>query len=255
MRRAPDSGLDQAAADRVARQLDAVAHAELAEDVRPVALDGLRADHEDLGDLLRRVRLGDQLHHLELAGCQRLEVAVLVLAREEVADQRRDGAGVEERLAADGGAARLDEVAVGRGLEHVTGRARLQRLEEVLLVVVHREDQRPQLGLASVELAGGLDARHPRHRHVEDGEVDRLLERQLDGLSAVARLRSWGWRGLAARGAGTPAPRGIVTSRPGGSPGPPGASPPPSAPPPASATTSRSGSESRTSRRPRRTIA
>ena len=66
--------LDQAAADRVAGQLDAVAHAELVEDVLPVALDGLDADHELLGDLLRRVRLGDQLQHLQLARRQDVEL-------------------------------------------------------------------------------------------------------------------------------------------------------------------------------------
>src|ERR1051326_920396 len=52
--------LDQAAADRVAGELDAVAHAELVEDVLPMPLDGLDADHELLGDLLRGVGLGDQ---------------------------------------------------------------------------------------------------------------------------------------------------------------------------------------------------
>jgi hypothetical protein len=38
------SGLDESAADGVAGQLDAVVHVELLEDVRAVALDGLRAD-------------------------------------------------------------------------------------------------------------------------------------------------------------------------------------------------------------------
>ena len=46
------SGLDQAAADRVAREFDAVAHAELVEDVLPMALDDLDADEERARDLL-----------------------------------------------------------------------------------------------------------------------------------------------------------------------------------------------------------
>src|SRR5690242_17080084 len=66
---APRSGpmlrLDQPAADGVARQLDAIAHAELVEDVLPVSLHGLDADHQLLGDLLRRIGLGDQLQHLQ----------------------------------------------------------------------------------------------------------------------------------------------------------------------------------------------
>ena len=39
-------GLDQAAADRVARQVDAVAQVELVQDVGAVALDGLDAENE-----------------------------------------------------------------------------------------------------------------------------------------------------------------------------------------------------------------
>ena len=56
--------LDESATDRVAGQLDPVAHAELVEDVLPVPLDRLDADEELLRDLLRGIRLGDQLQHL-----------------------------------------------------------------------------------------------------------------------------------------------------------------------------------------------
>ena len=52
-RRAGALGLDQSAADRVARELDPIAHAELVEDVLTVTLDGLDADEERVGDLLR----------------------------------------------------------------------------------------------------------------------------------------------------------------------------------------------------------
>jgi hypothetical protein len=55
--------LDQSALDRIARELYAVAHAEFLEDVLAVAVDGLDADEERIGDLLRRVRLGDELQH------------------------------------------------------------------------------------------------------------------------------------------------------------------------------------------------
>jgi hypothetical protein len=61
------SRLDEAAPDGVARELDAVAHAELLEHVRAVTLDGLLTDHEGLGDLPVVVSLGDQLDHLQLA--------------------------------------------------------------------------------------------------------------------------------------------------------------------------------------------
>src|SRR5437016_5711559 len=56
-----DSGLDQAALDRVANQLDAVAHPELAQHVGPVGLDGLLGQVQHLRDLRIGVGLGDQL--------------------------------------------------------------------------------------------------------------------------------------------------------------------------------------------------
>ena len=60
-------GLDESAPDGVAHELHAVAHAELGEDVRAVALDRLLAEHEVAGDLARGARLGDQLDDLDLA--------------------------------------------------------------------------------------------------------------------------------------------------------------------------------------------
>src|SRR4051812_21232647 len=64
--------LDEAAPDRVARKLDAVAHPQLLEDVRAVALDGLLGDVQHPGDLVVGVRLGDQLHDLLLPGGEQL---------------------------------------------------------------------------------------------------------------------------------------------------------------------------------------
>src|ERR1700685_4636249 len=63
--------LDQPPADRVANELDAVAHPELAQHVRAVGLDRLLGQMQDLRDLRIGVRLGDQLHDLLLPGSQR----------------------------------------------------------------------------------------------------------------------------------------------------------------------------------------
>src|SRR3954447_11561649 len=184
-------GLHETAPDRVARQLHAVAHAELLEHVRAMAVDGLLADEEHLRDLLARVPLGDQLHDLELTRREWV-VGYLVAPAgtvEVVADERLNRRRVEERLPAHGGPARLDQVAIGRRLQHVTGGACLEGLEEVLLVVVHRQDQRAQLRAATAELGGGLEAGHARHGHVKDREVDVVSERSLHGLGSVAGLR------------------------------------------------------------------
>ena len=59
--------LDEPGADRVAGELQPVPQAELCEQVGPVPLDGLDADDEEVGDLLRGVALGDELEDLLLA--------------------------------------------------------------------------------------------------------------------------------------------------------------------------------------------
>ena len=154
-----------------------------------MALDGLDADEERARDLLRRVRLGDQLEHLELARRQHVELLLApTAALDVVAHERGHGGGIEKRVAPHGGANGVDDVGVGAGLQHVAGRAGLQCLEQELLAVVHRQHQDLELGLALLQLGGGLDAGHARHRDVEDDEVDVLLERLLDGLVAVVGL-------------------------------------------------------------------
>src|SRR3954454_14427929 len=129
--------IDQAAPDGVTGQVDAVAQAELLEDVRAVALDRFLAQHQQRSNLPRGVAFRDQLRDLLLARRERVlpRRSAVVGVREEVLDQRRHGPGIQERLAAHRGAACLDQVLVRRGLEHVARGAGLQRLVEVLLVV------------------------------------------------------------------------------------------------------------------------
>src|SRR5438445_9753870 len=66
------SGLDQATADGVADEPGGLVDAGLFHDPCPVGLRGLDADPQELGDLLRRLALGDELQHLALAGRQRV---------------------------------------------------------------------------------------------------------------------------------------------------------------------------------------
>ena len=65
---------------------------------------------------------------------------------------------------------------------------RRECLEEELLVLVHREHEDAQLGLARGELARRLQAGHARHRDVEDGQVDVVGERSFDRLGSVVDL-------------------------------------------------------------------
>ena len=90
-----------------------------------------------------------------------------------VAHQRAlDGVG-QERLAAVHGADRVEQRLVDLALEHVAGRAGLQRVEHVALVVVHREREHLRLGQVGADLACGLQAGHARHRDVHDAQVGR----------------------------------------------------------------------------------
>src|SRR5215211_8931508 len=111
LRRPPGTlRLDQALADRVADELDAVAHAQLLHRVRAMVLDRLLGQVEDLRDLAVRVCLGDQLHHLLLPRGQ------LVLSRrplaEHVLDQRPLGLRGQEGLAALHGPDSLQEIGI-----------------------------------------------------------------------------------------------------------------------------------------------
>jgi hypothetical protein len=64
---AGESGLDQAFADGVANEPRRLVDVELAHDGRAVRIGRLHADTEDLGDLLRRLALGDELQDFALA--------------------------------------------------------------------------------------------------------------------------------------------------------------------------------------------
>src|SRR3954467_8445180 len=96
------AGRTRAAAARVARELHAVAHAELAQQVAAVGLDRLLAEVEDLADLPVRVRLGDELEDLLLAWRERL-LGAGGLVGHPLAHERPLGGAGEERLAAGHG--------------------------------------------------------------------------------------------------------------------------------------------------------
>src|SRR5256886_12262700 len=83
------SGLDQATADGVADEPGGLVDAGLFHDPCPVGLRGLEADPQELGDLLRRLALGDELQHFSLAGCQRVH-GQLRLGPVPPADRLRD---------------------------------------------------------------------------------------------------------------------------------------------------------------------
>src|SRR5207302_4376606 len=98
-------------------------------------------------DLLAAVTLRDELDDLLLARREWILPHRQIPAGtiQERLDQRRHRSGIQELLASKGGPASLDQVAIGDGLDYVAGRAGLERLVQVALVLVHREHQDPQL--------------------------------------------------------------------------------------------------------------
>ena len=66
----------------------------------------------------------------------------------------------QERLAAVHGADGVEQRVVDLALEHVARGARLQRVEHVALVVVHRQRQHLRVGQVRADLARGLQAGH-----------------------------------------------------------------------------------------------
>jgi hypothetical protein len=126
--------------------------------LRAMAVDRLLADHQMVGDLLARVALRDELDDLEFARRQGILRRSFPAAGaiEVVAYQRRHRGRIDEGLAAHRRAARFHEIAVARGLQDVARCSCLQRLEEVLLVVVHGEHEDAQLRPLPAELLRGL---------------------------------------------------------------------------------------------------
>src|SRR6202008_5127201 len=82
--------LDQPSPDGVPRELDAVAHAELAHQVLPVPLDRLATDGQQLRYLIVGMCLGDQLEDFELTGREWVRGRGVARARalEKVAHER-----------------------------------------------------------------------------------------------------------------------------------------------------------------------
>ncbi len=169
---------------------------ELAQHVGPVGLHGLLRQVEDARDLGVGEGLGDQLDHLLLARRER-DHGTLGAVGHPLADDRALGGVGQERLAAADRADGSDQVLVGLALEHIARRARLQRLEHVVLVVVHGENQHAHSGELGADLACGLETGHPRHADVEDAQVGLAGQRLLHRLDSILGLRDHVEVGLA----------------------------------------------------------
>jgi len=82
----------------------------------------------------------------------------------------------------------VNQIAGGGLFEQVTGGSRLQRLEEILLVVMHRQNQHLNLFVPLPDLPGGIHAIHDRHANVHKHYVRNQLLYLLESLVPVFRL-------------------------------------------------------------------
>ena len=130
-----------------------------------MALDGLDAEAEELGDVRARLALGDEGEHLAFAVGQavaRLDLlgrgGAAALLEEDLGDRR-----AEEGLALGEGDDRRDEVAEPGALDQVAVGAGPDRRTDVLLGGVHGEDQHLRVLEALADEAGGVDAVELRH--------------------------------------------------------------------------------------------
>ena len=132
--------IDQTAPDRVADQLDPVAHSELAHRVCPMILDRLLGEMEDLGDLSPVVFASAT--SFTTSSSRWVSSSPPLEPRSSTSlISVRCASGVRNGLAPLDRPDRRQQVGVCLRLQHVAGGARLQRLEEIALVVVHGEDQ------------------------------------------------------------------------------------------------------------------
>ncbi len=80
---------------------------------------------------------------------------------------------------------RSHQLLCGRALEHVSGSAGAQRLTQIFLALMHRQDHDRGIGTTFADLARRFQAVELGHRHVEHRDVGPQLARHGDGCTAV----------------------------------------------------------------------
>ena len=136
-----------------------------------MGLHSLDANVEFLSDLLVAEPLSDQREDLPLAlGQPIIALAPLagfysfeIIFHDFPRDRR-----VEEGFTPRGSAHGFHEVPRGCPLQHVAGRPGVQEFKDVALVLVHRQRQDVDVGVARFCLLGCLNPAHSRHADVHD---------------------------------------------------------------------------------------
>jgi hypothetical protein len=182
--------------DGVPDQLDPVVQLQLAQGVLHVVLHGAVRQHQPGGDLLVGQAGSDHAQDFGLAlGQPRGRPGVPgITGRDrgeppELAEHQRGEPGSEHRVADGRAPHRVEELAAGRGLQQVPDRARLHRVQHVLLLAAGRQDQHVRRGMGGAQPGRHLDPGHVRQLQVEHHDVGPGRPGHPQRLRAIGRRR------------------------------------------------------------------
>src|SRR2546427_1138090 len=167
------SDLDQTPANRVPDDAGGVWRVELLHDPCPVGLNGLGADAEDLGDLLRRVALGDELQDLALPGRQRVR-GQRRLRQVRLHQGARDARAQVDHAAQDL-LDRSDQIRGRLGLDDEPFDAHPQRFQDVVVIRVHGQENHLRLRAGLRDLPRRTDSVQQGHPIIQQGDVRATL--------------------------------------------------------------------------------
>src|SRR5947208_4267771 len=180
------SDLDQTAADCVPDDAGGVRRVELLHDPCPVGLNGLGADAEELGDLLRRVTLRDELQDLTLPGRQRIRGQRRL--RQVGLHQGARDARAQVNHAVKDLVDRPDQIRGRLALDDEPFDANPERFQDVLVIRMHGQENHLRLRAGLRDLPRGGDSVQQRHPVIQQGDVRTVLAGQANGLLPVGRL-------------------------------------------------------------------
>src|SRR2546425_10923820 len=167
------SDLDQTPTDRVPDDASGVWRVELLHDPCPVGLNGLGADAEDLGDLLRRVTLRHGLGDLALPG--RPVVRGRRRLRQVGLHQGARDARAQVDHAVKDLVDRPDQIRRRLSLDGEPFDANSQRCQDVLVIRMHGQENHLRLRAGLRDLPRGGDSVQQRHPVIQQGDIRTTL--------------------------------------------------------------------------------
>ena len=149
---------------------------------------GLGAQVQLLGDLLRRIALGQQLHHLPLARGEPLQRRIGGRCRTTLGEHAAQQFAAEKHLPGMHPPHSARQFVERVLLQHEAARACIQSGLHPLRVRLHAQTQRPTSQWLVAQAANRFHAVHARHGQVHQEDVRLPVAREAHQFHAVARL-------------------------------------------------------------------